>query len=184
MQGVLENDSRTSLEDTWLTGNHRKPELLHIMGTVGTSRVEAGLLIRLGRVLQQFSEGQNDIANVIVGGDLVPIEDAKMNVEVGLIAADVEEKLLVPFGIQRMADDASTEDLLAKGDDHERIHIPTRTSHYKVKVRECKPQMSILTHCFVALEDSLHQRSQASQFLAYRERYRGCIRSIYLSCLA
>ena len=67
--------------------------------------------------------------DVVVPTKLVPIKNTKLNLERGFVTPHMEQQFLVPLRVERVSNDAGTEDLLAKRNDSERVHVPTGASH-------------------------------------------------------
>ena len=66
---------------------------------------------------------------MIVRGELIPIADSELDLERRLVPAHVKEHLLFPLRVERVPDDACSENLLSKRHDDEGVHVPTRSSH-------------------------------------------------------
>lgn len=115
-------------------------------------RVESSL-VRLDRRTKELLEGNGDVADVVVGGELVPVVDSKGNDPLCLRAADVEEQLLVPGGIEVMSDDPRAENLPPARHDNERIHVPSRLEHCNQSASVLDPQRdeALCTHCYSSL---------------------------------
>ena len=92
--------------------------------------VQTRLRVRLRRFREKVSDLQKGVsaklrvrhapylearlADEIVARELIPIQQGQLYPEGLLVPPDVEEQLLVPDGVERMADDTCAEDLLAK----------------------------------------------------------------------
>lgn len=83
-------------------------------------------LVMLDARPEQLLERHRNVADVVVARDLVPVAHREPNSPVRLSLADVEPQALVPLWVERVADDARAEDLLAKRDDAERVHVVAR----------------------------------------------------------
>ncbi len=109
----------------------RKRELLHGNTFSGT----CGLLVNSCRSIgfgSSFNKPryiQCGLSDKVVARQLVPIEYTELNVVLRFISPNVEEELLLPDWVERVTNNSSTEDFLAKGGDHEGIHIPACASH-------------------------------------------------------
>lgn len=114
-----------------LFGCQWKRELLHCNSLNGTY----GLLVNpcrsigFGGSFNQPRYIQVGLSDKVVARQLVPVEYTELNVVLRFISPYVEEELLLPDGIERVTNNSSTEDFLAKGDNHEGIHIPACASH-------------------------------------------------------
>lgn len=108
-----------------------KRELLHGSRFSGAQRflVNPRRGIGFGGYSSQLRYIQFGLSNEVVTGHLVPIEYIELNVIIRLIPPYMEDELLLPGRVERVTNYSSTEDLFAKGDDHEGVHIPARTSH-------------------------------------------------------
>ena len=69
------------------------------------------------------------LADEIVARELIPVQQGQLYPERLLVPPDVEEKLLVPDGVERVANDTGTKDLLAEGHDDEGVHVPASARH-------------------------------------------------------
>lgn len=80
--------------------------------------VQPSIGIRLRRTF-------NQIADVVVRGILVPLENAQLNLEGRLVSSNMLQEVLVPNGVEGVPNDARTEYLLAERDDNEWVHVPS-----------------------------------------------------------
>lgn len=95
---------------------------------------------------------------MVVGGELVPVVDSEGDDPLRLRAADVEEELLVPGGVEVVSDDPRAEYLPSARHDNERIHVPSRLEHCDQSASVLGPKRdgARCTHCYSSLEVPWH----------------------------
>lgn len=98
-----------------LGSDQRQTVLLHgITFIIVIFVVQAGIGIRLWRILDKLRDIKSSITHVIVRRQLVPIEYRQLDLERRLVSPNMKEELLFPGRIQRMPDDARAKHLFAE----------------------------------------------------------------------
>jgi hypothetical protein len=92
-------------------------------------RVEPGRSIRLWRTRNELAHRKRYFSDVIIASELVPVQNSELDFECLLVLANMEQQLFFPLRIQRVADDTSSENLLAKRYNHEWVHVPHHAGH-------------------------------------------------------